>query len=71
MPIFLKVVPLFLIAPMLLLGSQPAFALDQATDSAFAANSAEGSQVTSGELESEIGFNVYAELYVVKAYGTA
>ena len=61
MPIFLKVFPSFLIVPMLLLGSQPAVALDQESDSASAANSTEGRQITSGELESEIGFNVYAE----------
>jgi len=61
MPIFLKVFPSFLIVPMLLLGSQPAVALDQESDSASAANSTEGRQITSRELESEIGFNVYAE----------
>ena len=61
MPVFLKIFPLFLIAPMLLLGSLPVVALDQESDSASAANSTEGRQITSEELESEIGFNVYAE----------
>jgi membrane-bound lytic murein transglycosylase MltF len=46
---------------MLLLGSLPAVALDQESESVSAANSTEGRQITSGELESEIGFNVYAE----------
>ena len=61
MSIFRKAFPLLLIAPTLLLGSLPAVALDQESESASAANSTEGRQITSGELESEIGFNVYAE----------
>ena len=61
MPIFLKIIPLFLIAPMLLLAGQPAVALGQEPESTSAANSTEGRQITSRELESEIGFNVYAE----------
>ena len=61
MPIFLKIPPLFLIAPILLLGSQAAVALDQESDSA---TLTEDRQITSGELESEIGFNVYAEQWI-------
>lgn len=64
MPILLKFFPLFLMALMLLLSSLPAVAIDQESESASAANSTEGRQITSGELESEIGFNVYAEQWI-------
>ena len=70
MPIFLKVFPSFLIVPMLLLGSQPAVALDQESNSASAANSTEGRQISSGELESEICFNVYAEQWTGDSLGS-
>ena len=50
MPVFLKIFPLFLMAQMLLLGSLPAVALDQESKSTSAANSTEGRQITSGEL---------------------
>lgn len=55
MPFFMKVSFLILFVPVLLLASQ------QESVSASAANSIEGGQDAAGELESEIGFNVYAE----------
>ena len=61
MPLFLKISTLFLIALVLLLGSQRAGALGQKSDTASALNPTEDRQISSGELESEIGFNVYAE----------
>jgi membrane-bound lytic murein transglycosylase MltF len=61
MQILLKVFALFLLVPMLLLGSQPAAALDQDSSTTPKATASENRQISSGELESEIGFNVYAE----------
>ncbi len=61
MPNIMKRFFLFLIVPVLLLTSQLAMALDQEPASASAANTSENRQPGSGELESEIGFNVYDE----------
>ena len=51
----------FFFVPLLLLSSQPLVAIDQGPNAAPETNSTESHQITSEELETEIGFNVYAE----------
>ncbi|MFC1689555.1 transglycosylase SLT domain-containing protein [Pseudomonadota bacterium] len=64
MVVFPKKMVSLLIASMLLLGSQAVMALDQEADPVSAVNPGEAPPISSGELESEIGFNVYAEQWI-------